>query len=407
MTPPPFLAILLLLFLPLHALFLPFNSSIPSPTSTPTPTPSPFPSILEDVVKSIVAKEHWDDPDAEIRVSNLNPQNSRIGISQSYEFHVRSGRTSLVLRFSDPVDSWRRPVRDFGPDLGGIGSGEDPRPAVGLVELEGPLDLRAGDDELSLSLPALNVTHKGLRRVFVADGITIKIEGAEEVSLFHPHDIGLSQNRCSIRNNQDDLFSSLGLPSCAPLLLVRVAGPALLVASRTRNSRAYIESSFHSHDTIQLLSEKCFSNGHSQQIPSCSFGSLSSKLVALEEIPRSFLGSSILRSGRSPRLLRAKITSTSLVKFRLELERSITENDRKWKKVAEWRTKPVVERVWFEILARIEEGKGLKQVLVRKLTRPITIVESSPWSNLMSNLSFTEFPFIVLPPEELTLDVKW
>ena len=250
----------------------------------------------------------------------------------------------------------------------------------------------------------LNVTNGGLRRILVGDGITIKVEGTQDVTLFHPHDIGLS---FGIKANHDSYqFWPLGLPSCSPLLSVRVVGPAAVVAFRTRNSEAYIETVFHANDTVELLPEKCHSNGRFKKIPSWPFGSLGSKLVLLEKALRNFLGNSLLQ-GWSARLLKAKITSSNLVKFRMEAERDITEDDRIWKRVAEWRTKPVVERIWFEIVARVEAGKGWKQMVVRKLTRPIMAVESSPWSNLMSNISFTEIPSIVLPPEALTLDVNW
>jgi len=253
----------------------------------------------------------------------------------------------------------------------------------------------------------MNVTHGGLRRILVGNGITIKIEGTQDVTLFHPHDIGLKFDRSSAKANQDSYqFWPLGLPSCAALLSVRVVGPAAIVAFRTRNSEAYIETVSHTDDTVELLPDKCHSNGYFKNIPSWPFGSLGSKLVLLEIALRNFLGNSLLQ-GRPARLLKAKIISSKLVKFRLEVERDITENDRKWKRVAEWRTKPVIERIWFEMVARVEAGKGWKHMVVRKLTRPIMAVESSPWSNLMSNISFTQIPSIVLPPEALTLDVNW
>lgn len=84
------------------------------------------------------------------------------------------------------------------------------------------------------------------------------------------------------------------------------------------------------------------------------------------------------------------------------MERDTTENDRIWKWVAAWRMKPVVERIWFEIVVRVEAGRG-----GIRWTRPIMVVESSPGSNLMPNISFTEIPSIILRPKALTLDVHW
>lgn len=253
----------------------------------------------------------------------------------------------------------------------------------------------------------LNVTHEGLRRILVGDGITIKVNGVQDVTLIHPYDIGLLLERSSLKANQDsNWFWPFGLPSCAPLLSVRVTGPASVVAVRAHNSEAHVKTLFHAADNIELLSEKCYNNGHFKQVSLWAFKSLGSKLVLVQKALRNFLGNNILLGGFS-RLLKAKITASNLVKFRLEVERDVTENDEKWKWVAAWKTKPVVERIWFEIVARAEGGKGWKPMVARKLTRPIMALESSPWSNLMSNISFTQIPSIILPPEALTLDAHW
>ncbi|XP_020257819.1 uncharacterized protein LOC109834253 [Asparagus officinalis] len=298
----------------------------------------------------------------------------------------------------------------FGPDSDfGWDFGEDLGSEVGGLEIEGPLELRAvGEgDELELRLPALNFTHGYVRRILVGDGITIKVEVAQKITLFHPHDIGLSLERCLVKTKlESNQFRPLGLDSCAPLLSVQVEGSPLIVALNTRNPEAHIKTVFHTDYTIELLSEKRYNNGKFKEVPSWASGSLKSKFLIIEKALKDLLGSNMLRGG-PVRLLKAKITSSNLVKFRLEVERDITENDRIWSRVEEWRTKPVVERIWFEMVARVEAGKGWKKMLVRKLTRPVRAVESSSWSNLMSNISFTEIPSIVLPPEALTLDANW
>ena len=71
----------------------------------------------------------------------------------------------------------------------------------------------------------------------------------------------------------------------------------------------------------------------------------------------------------------------------------------------EWRTRPTVEHVWFEVLARIER-KRLKPLAVKKI-KPFIGVDSSAWSNLMANMSFTKLSSVLVSPEALTLDVNW
>lgn len=255
-------------------------------------------------------------------------------------------------------------------------------------------------------LMQLNVTHSRLRRVLVGNGIRVKLEGAQEVSLVHPYDIGLSLNgSLATRREEHKHFWALGYSLCAPILSVHVGGSVSVIAVRNRHSLASIETAFRSPDTVELLPEKCY-NGHFKQIPSCLFCSISKRLILLEKVLGSLLGNGVFQSG-SARFLKAKIMSSTLVKFRLELERDITKNDRVWKKTAEWKTKPTVERHWFEIVARVEREGGLKPVIAKKLKRPFIVADSIAWSNLMSNISFTQFPSVVVPPEALTLDVKW
>ncbi|XP_010941858.1 protein TUNICAMYCIN INDUCED 1 [Elaeis guineensis] len=396
-------------------IFLLFSSASPalslpsSEASLLASSPSPqSPSFLQGVVKAIAARERWE---GDVRVSDLDAGSARVGGSQRYEFHVRVGRTVLVLRLPDEVLSWRKAHGsvEFGPDLTAGTAVEGLMPVVRDLELEGPLDLRVsggGDDWLSLHLPALNITHRHLRRVIVGNGIRVKLEGAQEVSLIHPYDIGLSLNgSLAARREEHKQFWAFGYSSCAPILSVHVGGSASVIAVRNRNSLASIETSFKSPDTIELLSEKCY-NGNFKQIPSCLFCSISKRLVLLEKALGSVLGNRMFQS-ESVRFLKAKIMSSTFIKFRLELERDITTNDRVWKKTAEWKTKRTVERHWFEIVARVEGEGVLRPMIIKKLKRPFIVADSTAWSNLMSNISFTQFPSIVVPPEALTLDVKW
>ncbi|AES59512.1 hypothetical protein MTR_1g021220 [Medicago truncatula] len=62
------------------------------------------------------------------------------------------------------------------------------------------------------------------------------------------------------------------------------------------------------------------------------------------------------------------------------------------------KTRPRVERVWFEIKARIEENR-LKPLLIKKV-KPFIESDLVSWANLMSNMSYTKFRPI-LPPEAL------
>ncbi|KAJ8484843.1 hypothetical protein OPV22_017328 [Ensete ventricosum] len=394
---------------------LPFNSSF---TLLPPPPPdSPLPRhLLREVVRALAAKEGWD-PAAEVRIADLDGKTVRAGVSERYEFHFRVGRRAMIVKFYDEAVSWRRAdgaVVESGSDLVAGDRVAGLMPTVRALELVGPLDLRVdgggGDaDLISLHLPTSNITHSGLRQIFVGIGVRIKIEGAQGVSLSHPYDIGLSLNgSLAAHVKHHNKFWHLGYTSCVPHLSVHVMGSVSVSAYGYHNTVGDIEAAFKTNDTVELLPAKCYSNGHVKQISSCSFCFVSSKLSMLDKLVGGLLGNNV-SPDTSVRFTKAKITSETLIKFRLQLERDITENNnnRSLEKVPEWKQKPKVAQIWLEIMARVEGEGRLKPVLVKRLKRPYTIADSISFSSLMSNMSFTKFPSFVVPPEALTLDVKW
>ncbi|KAJ0963401.1 hypothetical protein J5N97_028523 [Dioscorea zingiberensis] len=396
-------------FVSAYQSLIPFNLSdiALQPSHFSSSFSSSTPAFLQDVVKAIAAKEKWD-PNGNVRVSELDHASPRVGDSQRYEVRMRVGGSVLALKFGYEMEDvkWRRWEGEFGVDL--MDGVKSQRASVGGLEVEGPVEFHVGNggvDNLSLLLPN-NMTHKALRRVLVGDGITIRLEGAQEVSLVHPCSILLSLNgSLTIHSEAKHPFWPLGYTSCSPLLSIQVVGSASLHAFRTHNPKVSVKAAFRSHDTVELLPDKCYNHENLEHVATFSIKSLSSRLVLVEKVLRNFLGSEIFQR-RSARILKVKVIALMLVKFQFELERDITENDKKWQKVEEWRTKPTAERQRFEVVARVE-GKRLKPLTIKKLKRPLIAFDSMSWSNLMSNISFTELSSFVVPPEALTLDVKW
>ncbi|KAF8409987.1 hypothetical protein HHK36_002507 [Tetracentron sinense] len=372
------------------------------------------PHQFSNILKTISVRQGWNLE--QIRVSNLDVRNARIGSSQRCEFRLRIGKSDLVFKFSDEVDLWRR-LKERG-EFGSLVNEVSSKTVLNTFKLEGPFELRDfslitvlifgllyafGENGGVSGHIVANTTHTGLKRLLVGEGITIEVKGAQEVSLFHTSDFGIPFNRSTEINKGSSHFGSFRHSSCMRLLPVHISGSASLVAYRTRNPNTYIESTFLSQDTIELLANKCYSR-HLYKRQACPMNILSTRLALLEKLLRGFLGDRIHQNGESG-FLKAKITASTLVRFQLEVERAVGDNDTFWGTVAEWRTKPTVERVWFEVVARVEAG-GLKPLVVKKV-RPFIVADSAAWSNLMFNISFTKFPSILVPPEALTLDVKW
>ncbi|WOL15417.1 hypothetical protein Cni_G24198 [Canna indica] len=425
--PPPLVAVFLTLLLLISAtssdsaaISVPFNSSVLSLpfNSSALLLPPPRDSsrrprtFLMEVVRALAAKERWD-PESVVRLAGFDGRGARAGVAQRYEFHARVGKRALILKFYDEAISWTKAegaVVESGSDLI-VGDGVDGlRPAIRALELVGPLELRVGvgggdNNRISLHLPALNITHSGLRQIFVDSGIRIKIEGAEGISIAHPYDIELSLNGSLAAHSRvnHNKFQYLGYSSCAPLLSVHIVGTASVLPFRATSN---IEAAFKAPDVVELLLTKCYSTGHVKQMSSCSFCSVSSRLSLLDKLLRGLLGSIVFQK-TSIRFVKVQVMSATLIKFRLQLERDITQKIRSSEKASEWKQKPKVEQIWLETMARVEGERRLKPLSVKKLKRPYIVSDSISMSSLLLNISFTKLPPFVVPPEALTLDVKW
>ncbi|XP_059635425.1 protein TUNICAMYCIN INDUCED 1 [Cornus florida] len=395
-------SLLLLIYLQTLTLILAITSSslnishylYPKISDEFRPQPSTF---LEDVLKAISVKYKWNLED--IRVSSkLDVRNAKFGSSQRYEFLFRISKSELVFRFRDDVSLWKKLKKggDFESLVKEVGSVA----VLNTIRIEGPFELQVGgDDEISLQLPPLNTSHTGLKRILVGEGITIEVRRAQEVSLLHASELGSRMNRSGVINRERIEFWSIRRSLCMPLLPIRISGSASVVAYKTRNPDAWIETALLSRNTIKLLPEKCYTR-HYYKKRGRPIDSLALRISMVEMSLRRFLVDKIHQKAVSG-FVKAKTKASNVVRFKLELERGMGSNDT----LNDWRTRPTFERVWFEVLARIE-AERLKPLEIKKVI-PFVGADSSAWSNLMSNISFTKFPSLLVPPEALTLDVKW
>ncbi|KAI3460262.1 hypothetical protein Pfo_016925 [Paulownia fortunei] len=385
----------------------PFNLShflYPKVTAfTESNIPPQPPHFLQGVLDAIAKKEKWALED--IPVSELDVKKAKYSSVQKYEFRVLVGKAEIVLKMYEEVSKWKKLVvlkkngtSNFEALAREIGS----KAVIDSFKIEGPFELRVkgDDDQLLLMLP-LNTSHSGLRRISVGEGITVEVNGAEEISTFHPSDYQLPYGDFTYRKWND--VGSIWPALCTALLPIRILGSASVIAYRNQRPAALIQTAFSSRDAIELLPDKCYGRPNYEK-PSHLLSSLSIRIALLERVLRSFLNE---RGNPNAALgsLKARISALPIYRFHLELEREIRINDTYWSTLAEWRTRPTIERVWFEVVARIE-GEVLNPLVIKKV-RPLIDTDSFAWSSLSSNLSFTKFPSVLVTPEALTLDVKW
>ncbi|ESQ30817.1 hypothetical protein EUTSA_v10011550mg [Eutrema salsugineum] len=389
-------SVVLSLFIQALTLAVALDPSQPD-ESTITATP-----ILQDVLKEISVRQKWNL--TEVRFSKLEVKKLRVGTGRSFEIRIRLGKSRFVFVFPDEVTDWRRSGGGKQVELMEVVREVNSSKVLDPIVLKGPLELRvAGEDNLlSLALP-MNISHNGLKRVLVSEGISVEIRKAQTVSLFH------SSNRrfaASVEpvdmNERSCLWSSLGGSVCVPLPPIQIDGSASLVAFRTPYKDSRIKTSYLTNEAIQLLPEKCYHKAHTYKQNHLSTDLLGLKIKKLERVL-----SSLGNKGNAETVssMTAKLKASGMVRFQLEIERRIGSNESVTSKRLEWRTKPKIERVWFEVAAKVE-GDKLKAVGMRKVV-PFIEVDTEAWSSLMSNMSFTKFPSILVPQEALTLDVKW
>lgn len=272
---------------------------------------------------------------------------------------------------------------------------------VNSCSINGSLDVL-----LTLALVMqMNISYTGLKHILVGEGITLEVRGAEEVSLFHSSsDLDLQTKGSTLFNKGSSGFWPFTQSSmCMSLIPIRILGSASLVAYRARNPDVYIENAHISGDTMELLPEKCYL-GLVYRKRACPINSFNLRLSMLEKVLRSLLGRRILQNQVSG-LVKANVKASSNVRFPIELERVVGSNITLNGTLPKWRTRPTVERDWFQIWARVEADR-LKPLMIKKL-KPFIESDSVSWGNLMSNMSFTKLRSVLVPPEALTLDVKW
>lgn len=346
------------------------------------------------MLKGISEKEKWDLKD--VKITELDLKSAKIGTIRRYEFRVKFGRGEVVFKLFDKVSPWESFGRsqdgsDFEASVREISS----KAVLESFKIQGPFHLRVdGDSKLNLILPR-NASVAGMKHIIVREGITVEVNGAEEVSLIHTDHVHKSVERRS--------YGYLWPSLCMALLPVRLVGSATLIAYQTRRPEAYIQINFPSERTIELLLPKCYSS-HVYKNGASSTDFLNTRLAILDKVLQSFLGHNTNQRTDS-RTVHAKIEPSSLFRLKLEVERKIHSNDSYWSTLADWRTKPTVERLWYEVVARVEAE--VMKPLTLKQVKPFVEVDTKDWGSMLSNVSFTKFPSILVPQESLTLDVKW
>lgn len=392
---------------------------------------------VSDAADSLISKLGWSKDD--VKISHIDTTDAKFGQTVVYEFDIQVGENVIPVRLSEDVSSWKY--------LEELPSGFDVTLADGAVpatfgdtqsnalravlapfQLSGPVELWIQDGEqLRLAVPH-DVDAGVVRKVLLADGAIVTVEGAREISLERPLQLPLPLQGISRESGVAGSILALAdrlrfasRTEVRPLLSLRIVGPTSLVASTSEESATVsklkvkrlapgaVELVSRQHNQEQALvgsleSSDSLSNKERWLWPLPSLNGSDARLLNLEEIVLSAVGPSVYKKG-SFKLLKAKACAATFVQIEFQLEKKLADESFPPELWPEWRTKPLVQRLQMQVLAKVE-GRQLLPVTVQHL-KPYANVESATWRAAMGNVTHRNLPKMFLLPSAMTLDPIW
>lgn len=258
-----------------------------------------------------------------------------------------------------------------------------------------------------------------LKKVILADGAVVTVKGARSVSLRHPLDLPLPLNRtqngfaAGILALAEQL-RHVSRRQSAPLLSLRIVGPTSLTTSSSstssNNNRLKLKrlapglvelsspsktKAIETISSVDLQSEAptlLTPTQFTSMWPLASLNGSNANLLGFEALLSSVLGPKANQKG-SFRLLKADVSAKTFVKISFQAERKLKEKDLEG--FPEWRTKPEMVRMHFEVLAKVEGDKVIPERVIP--VNPVIVEDTVAPNVLTGNVTMSRTP-IVHPP---------
>ncbi|MFS7920606.1 hypothetical protein Hanom_Chr03g00226831 [Helianthus anomalus] len=226
-----------------------------------------------------------------------------------------------------------------------------------------------------------------LRKVIIADGAVVTVEGAKSVSLLRPVQFGLPLTKA--QNGFASRILSLAdrlrhmARTRGQIIPLSIVGPTSLTSPSPTDNQ----------NKLNLLV-----NGSNTFWPVKSVNGSNTNLVGLDKLLSSVLGSKASENG-SFKLLKADISAQTFVKIGFQVEK-LGGNGPELQGYPKWRTKPTTTRMHFEVLAKVDGDKILPEqvVQVEPLAMKDTMAPNVITGNITSSKAFT-----MSPPKPFTL----
>ncbi|ERN14195.1 hypothetical protein AMTR_s00033p00077840 [Amborella trichopoda] len=399
-----------------------------------SPNSSPM-KVMADLKEAIVRGLGFQ-PD-EFKVSSIDFKDAMVGQTVVYEFMVEIDNKVIPLKFLEDTRNWESVdlpfLRSYSREesenslatsrSGGLGPA-----SLAPFQLAGPMELWIQDGkDMRLSLPH-DVEAGVLKKVNLADGAVVTVQGARAVSLRQPLQFPLPLSRSTTHKGQASALLSLAnlLKEASqtkdqPLVSLRIVGPTSLTSpsSLHPHTQSKLRVKKLAPGAIELISRPQESN-YPLVESGASLGSLSSqdkissykemwpltsvngsdpKLKGFEHLLFGVLGEKAREEG-SFKLLEAKASAETFVKVGLKMEKALGEGE-EIGFLPEWRTKPSSLKLEFEVLARLE-GESIVPERVTPV-QPVLLEDTvASWVRI-GNVSMSKLPIIHPPSSPFTL----
>lgn len=286
-----------------------------------------------------------------------------------------------------------------------------PLPSLAPFQLAGPMELWIQDaKDMRLSLPH-DVDAGEVKKVILADGVIVTVNGAKSVSLRHPIELPLPFNKTS--NGFASGLLSLGnhiqnaSRTQTQLVSLRIVGPTSLKSPSPSFNKLKLKrlapglvelsavpkpNSNNALSTVDLQEHAptLLTQDHLNKFwPVTSINGLNDNLRGLEKLLSAVLDS-VSSNSASFKVLKADISAQMFLKIGFGVEKKLTGNESFWEGYPEWRTKPENINLHYEVLAKVDGQKVVPERVVQ--VDPI-MVEDTVAPSVLTRMPIVNIPF--------------
>ncbi|KAL3621034.1 hypothetical protein CASFOL_035946 [Castilleja foliolosa] len=373
----------------------------------------PYSKAISDLKEAIVKGLGFQADD--FKISGFDLRDAQVGRSVAYEFDVEIDNKVLPLKLLEDVNRWeyvdlpifQREHLDKQAKENGLlpkRQFDDQMPVLAPFQLAGPMELWIQDaDDMRISLPH-DVDAGVLKKVILADGAVVTVKGAKSVSLRHPVELPLPLNRTNNGFASGLLTLAEFLQDAArsedgPIISLRIVGPTSITSPAPSSP-----SSNNNRLKLKRLAPGLVGSYHPprRRGPTRSQPSISKEKQQpfYHRIGSARCGRSCqAKKGGSFRVLKADVSAQTFVKIGFEVEKKVKESEIEG--FPEWRTKPSMVTMHFEVLAKVDGNKVVPERVVQ--VEPVMAEDSIAPSVIAGNVTMSTVPVVHLPPSPFTL----